>query len=101
MISERENLIINSKFTHENIFDLYKNFDTMSFLDLSVNYNILRDKGYSKDHLNQQLNSFLSLPFFLFIMTSLAAILSMGTLKNLIIFTIFLLNSSHNIGLLL
>ena len=79
---ERKNLIINSKFTHENIFDLYKNFDTMSFLDLSVNYNILRDKGYSKDHLNQQLNSFLSLPFFLFIMTSIAAILSMGTLKK-------------------
>lgn len=79
---EKDSLIINSKFTYKNIFDLYKNFDTMSFLDLSINYDNLRDKGYSKDHLDQKLNSFLSLPFFLFIMTSLAATLSMGTLKK-------------------
>ena len=54
----------------------------MSFLELLLNYNELQKKGYNKSYLDQNLNSMLSMPFFLFIMTSLASILAMSTLKK-------------------
>ena len=77
---------IYSEYNYEKINSLFKNFDTMSFLDLILNYQDLQDRGYNKSYLDQNLNAMLSLPFFLFIMTSaLAAILTMNTLKNLII----------------
>ena len=40
------------------------------------------NNGYNKPFLNQSLHSKLSMPFFLFLMTSLAAILTMNTLKR-------------------
>ena len=55
---------------------------SMSFLDLMLNYQDLQKKGYNKDYLDQNLNSMLSLPFFLFMMTALASILTMNTLKQ-------------------
>ena len=76
------NLTIFSKYDYEQITSLYKNFDTMSFLDLILDYNKLQNKGYNKAYLDQNLNSMLSLPFFLFIMTALASILTMNTLKS-------------------
>ena len=54
----------------------------MSFLDLILNYKELQNQGYNKAYLDQNLNSMLSLPFFLFIMTALASILTMNTLKK-------------------
>ena len=54
----------------------------MSFLDLVLNYEKLQNRGYNKSYLDQNLNAMLSLPFFLFIMTALASILSMNTLKK-------------------
>ena len=54
----------------------------MSFLDLILNYQDLQKKGYNKGYLDQNLNSMLSLPFFLFMMTALASILTMNTLKQ-------------------
>ena len=54
----------------------------MSFLDLVLNYDDYIKKGYNKVFLDQSLHSMLSLPFFLFIMTSLASILAFGTLKK-------------------
>ena len=85
---------IESKYTYEKIINLYKNFDTISFVDLIKNYNNLIDKGYNKIFLNQSLHAMLSMPFFLFIMTALASILIMNTLKQanktkIIIFGIF------------
>ncbi len=71
-----------SKYNYHKISILFKNFDTMSFLELILNYDDLQKKGYNKSYLDQNLNSMLSMPFFLFIMTSLASILSMGTLKK-------------------
>ena len=41
-----------------------------------------KNKGYNKSYLDQNLNSLLSLPFFLFIMTAVASILTMNTLKK-------------------
>ena len=66
----------------EKINSLFKNFDTMSFLDLVINYESLLNNGYNKPFLNQSLHTMLSMPFFLFLMTSLAAILTMNTLKK-------------------
>ena len=54
----------------------------MSFLDLVIDYNQLLNAGYNKRFLNQSLHSLLSLPFFLFLMTALAAILTLNTLKK-------------------
>ena len=71
-----------SKYNYHKISSLFKNFDTMSFLELLLNYNDLQKKGYNKSYLDQNLNSMLSMPFFLFIMTALASILTMSTLKK-------------------
>ena len=77
-----EDYRINSIYDHEKINSLFKNFDTMSFLDLIINYNKLLDNGYNKLFLNESLHTMLSLPFFLFLMTALASILTLNTLKR-------------------
>ena len=77
-----DKMIINSLYDYEKINSLFKNFDTLSFLDLVLNYDDYIKKGYNKVFLDQSLHSMLSLPFFLFIMTSLASILAFGTLKK-------------------
>jgi lipopolysaccharide export system permease protein len=76
------NYEITSIYNYEKINSLFKNFDTMSFIDLVVNYRKLLENGYSKPFLNQSLHSMLSMPFFLFLMTGLASILTMNTLKR-------------------
>lgn len=73
---------IKSIYNHEKITSLFNNSDTMSFLDLVIDYNKLLQNGYNKIFLNQSLHSMLSLPFFLFLMTALASILTMHTLKK-------------------
>ena len=77
-----DQLKVTSIYTYDKITSLYKNFDTMPFKDLLINYDDLIDKGYSKKFLEQNLHSMLSMPFFLFIMTSLASILMMNALKR-------------------
>ena len=77
-----DNFEINSIYNHNKINNLFKNFDTMSFIDLVVNYKLLLKKGYNETFLNQNLHSMLSLPFFLFMMTALAAILTFNALKK-------------------
>ncbi len=71
-----------SIYNYEKINSLFKNFDTMSFLDIIINYKQLINNGYNKIFLNQNLHSMLSLPFFLFLMTALAATLTLNTLKR-------------------
>ena len=51
-------------------------------MDLILNYQNLENKGYNKEFLNQSLHSMLTLPFFLFLMTAIASILTMNTLKK-------------------
>jgi|TARA_B100000767_G_C19725317_1_gene519223 lipopolysaccharide export system permease protein len=77
-----EEYFIDSTYNHEKIMGLFRNFDTMSFLELILNYKDLQKKGYNKLYLDQNLNSMMSIPFFLFIMTALASILTMNTLKK-------------------
>ena len=76
------NYKLDSIYNYEKINSLFKNFDTMSFLDLTLNYKNLLNNGYNKPFLNQSLHSMLSLPFFLFLMTALASIFTMNTLKK-------------------
>ncbi len=80
--TKKENIEIFSTYDHKKINSLFKNFDTMSFLDLALNYQTLQKKGYNKAYLDQNLNSMLSMPFFLFIMIALSSILTMNTLKK-------------------
>ena len=68
--------------TLEKINSLYKNLNTVSFLEIVFNYSQLNQKGYSKKLLNEKLNQFISIPFFLFFMVILAAIFTIGTLKS-------------------
>ncbi len=84
-IFEKDNLSslrINSMYDYEKITNLFKNFETISFLELILNYDELIKFGYNDEILKQILNLQLSLPFFLLMMTGLASIFSMNTLKN-------------------
>jgi len=78
----KENHEISSKYDYVKITSLFRNLDAMSFLDLLIHYDDLKNKGYNKRYLDQNLNSMLSLPFFLFLMAAIAAILTMNTLKK-------------------
>ena len=80
--SEFNELEIDSIYTYEKIISLYKNFDTLSFIDLITNYKSLLDQGYSNIFLKQSFNNMLSMPFFLITMTALASILVMGKLTK-------------------
>ena len=54
----------------------------MSFLELIIDYKKLLNNGYNERFLNQSLHTMLALPFFLFLMTAIASILTMNTLKK-------------------
>ena len=57
---------IQSNYNFEKINNLYRNFDTLSFLDLLTNYDNLLNNGYNNSFLKQSLHTMLSLPFFYF-----------------------------------
>ena len=76
---------LESNYNYEKINNLFKNFDTTSFIDLIFNYNNLIESGYSKVFLDQALHTLLSIPFFLLVMTGLASILTLNTLKKVTI----------------
>lgn len=80
--SEFEKLNISSIYNLNKINNLFKNFDTMSFVELVFNYNNLIEAGYNKNFLNQSLHSLLILPFFLLLMTGLASILALNNLSK-------------------
>jgi len=77
-----DNYLIFSTYDHNKINNLFKNFDTISFTDLILRYKSLQTRGYNKTYLDQNLNTMLAMPFFLFIMTALGSILTMNTLKK-------------------
>jgi lipopolysaccharide export system permease protein len=76
------NYEIKSIYNYEKITTLFNNADTMSFISLVLDQKKLINNGYNKIFLNQSLQTMLSLPFLLFLMTSVASILTMHTLKK-------------------
>ena len=86
MANDNNKKFKNYEFETENILDkinsLYRNLDTISFIDLIKNYSRLNEMGYSKKSLNKRIHKFISLPFFLFLMVVLASIFSIGTVSN-------------------
>ena len=74
------------EFETEKFFDqinsLFKNLNTVSFVNLVKNYKMLQDMGYPKKLLDEKIHKFISLPFFLFLMVVLAAIFSIGSLNT-------------------
>ena len=80
--SKVNTLNIESIYNYEKITSLFNNSDTMSFMELIIDYRKLLNNGYNERFLNQSLHTMLTLPFFLFLMTSIASILTMNTLKK-------------------
>jgi len=72
-----------SENTIDRILSLYKNLNTISFLNLIKNYSKLNKEGYNKNLLNEKINKFLSIPFFLFLMVVLSSIFTIGSNKIL------------------
>ena len=66
----------------EKINSLYRNLNTLSFLELVKDYKKLNEIGYSTKLLDEQIHKFISLPFFLFLMVVLASIFSIGTVNT-------------------
>jgi lipopolysaccharide export system permease protein len=77
-----ENYDLKSDKILDKIVSLYRNLNTISFLDLVINYSELNEKGYSKKILNEKINKFATLPIFLFLMVFLASIFTIGSLKK-------------------
>jgi len=80
--NEKSTYKINSSYNYEKIINLFNNSNTISFIDLIFNKKSLLEKGYSNQFLIQSLHSMLVLPFLSFLMTSIASILTMHTLKK-------------------
>ena len=77
-----ENYQITSKYSLENLSSLYRNLDTISFLNLITKYDTLIELGYTKEKLNEKLNSLYSLPIFLVLMVLLASIFTIGSINR-------------------
>tara|TARA_B100000768_G_C11257071_1_gene366932 strand:+ start:27 stop:1112 length:1086 start_codon:yes stop_codon:yes gene_type:complete len=66
----------------DKINSLYRNLNTVSFIDVIKDYEKLNIIGYSEKLLNEHIHKFISLPFFLFLMVVSASIFSIGTVSN-------------------
>ena len=73
---------INSNYDYDKINTLFNNADTLSFIDLTLNKYEMIKAGYNENFLQENLHSMLSLPFFLFLMTALATVLAMISLRR-------------------
>lgn len=79
---DKDNFFLKSNYNFDKINNLFNNSDTFSFLEISINFNEMLKKGYNKEFLNQSLNTMMTLPFYLFVMTAIATILTLHTMKN-------------------
>ncbi len=77
-IDKRENMEFSSFYNVEKLNNLFKNLDTISFIELITENKNLIIRGYEKTTISEKINSFLALPFFLALMTILAAIFTIN-----------------------
>ena len=77
-IENKESLEFSSFYNVEKLNNLFKNLDTISFIELITNKKSLINRGYEKTTISEKINSFFALPFFLALMTILAAIFTIN-----------------------
>ena len=79
--NEKNEYMIKSNYNFEKLITLFNNSDTFSFVEILLNFKKMIKKGYNEEFLKQSFHSMMTLPFYLFVMTSLATILSLHTMK--------------------
>ncbi len=77
-IDSKKNMEFNSFYNVQKLNNLFKNLDTISFIELLTEYKNLIVRGYEKVVISEKINSFFALPFFLALMTILAAIFTIN-----------------------
>ena len=77
-----DNFSLESIYNYEKINNLFNNSDTLSFLEISINFKDMLNNGYNKEFLKQSFHTMMTLPFYLFVMTAIATILTLHTMKN-------------------
>ncbi len=75
---QREKLEFNSFYNVEKLNNLFRNLDTISFVDLLTENKKLVNRGYEKTTVSEKINSFFALPFFLSLMVILAGIFTIN-----------------------
>ncbi len=73
---------IKSIYNYDKIINLFNNSDTLSFFEILTSFSKMQDSGYNKQILKESLHSMMTLPFYLFLMTALASILTLHTMKS-------------------
>ena len=66
-IEKFDTYMIKSIYNYEKINSLFKDINTISFLDLTLRYKKLINNGYNEFFLNESLHKMLTLPFFFII----------------------------------
>ena len=82
VVENKESLVFNSFYNVQKLNNLFKNLDTISFVELITNNKSLVNRGYEKTTISEKINSFFALPFFLALMTMLAAIFTVNNRKS-------------------
>ncbi len=78
-LEKRENIEYLSFYNVNKLNNLFKNLDTISFVELITKNKDLVMRGYEKTTISEKINSFFALPFFLALMTILAAIFTINS----------------------
>ena len=73
---------IDSIYNYNKLINLFNNSDTFSFLEILLDFKSMINKGYNEEFLKQSMHTMMTLPFYLFMMTALASILTLHTMKN-------------------
>lgn len=73
---------ITSNYDYNKIINLFNNSDTFSFLEIVTNFKSMIYRGYSENYLKESMHTMMTLPFYLCLMTALASILTLHTMKN-------------------
>ena len=89
--TKTDKYLINTNYDYIKINNLFNNEDTISFLDLALNAEKMLEIGYNKEFLNVSFHKMLSIPFLLLLMTALATVLAMISLKKYEGFKFFIL----------
>lgn len=78
VIENKDRMEFSSFYNVEKLNNLFKNLDTISFIELLTETKSLVIRGYEKTTISEKINSFFALPFFLALMTILAAIFTIN-----------------------